>query len=250
MDVVKKFSGKRLAALAMLSAAVGLPTAASAAQIVLVGNNNNAQITSFLNANGHTVIPFAAGYAGADVVILLRSVGDVALQNWVLGGGKLLTEWSGADWALNTANLINADVSGGGFIGTNTTITFTSAGSMAGLGDGVGSSFSAAQASEFARNITNVGAGAEIWATRPGGNAVIVAGQAGSGFVIANGLDWADAPFNGSENQQVLLNSLKAFKIGAVPEPTTWAMMLLGFGFIGGAMRSAKRKQKVTVSYA
>ena len=43
------------------------------------------------------------------------------------------------------------------------------------------------------------------------------------------------------------------FKIGllagAVPEPATWALMLLGFGFIGGAMRSKKR-QKVTVSYA
>ncbi len=36
----------------------------------------------------------------------------------------------------------------------------------------------------------------------------------------------------------------------AVPEPTTWAMMLIGFGFIGGPMRSAKRRQKVTVSYA
>ena len=38
--------------------------------------------------------------------------------------------------------------------------------------------------------------------------------------------------------------------VGAVPEPATWAMMLLGFGFVGGALRSAKRKQKVTVSYA
>lgn len=37
---------------------------------------------------------------------------------------------------------------------------------------------------------------------------------------------------------------------GAVPEPTTWAMMLLGFGFVGGAMRSAKRRQKLIVSYA
>lgn len=36
---------------------------------------------------------------------------------------------------------------------------------------------------------------------------------------------------------------------GAVPEPATWALMLLGFGFVGGAMRSKKR-QKVTVSYA
>lgn len=40
------------------------------------------------------------------------------------------------------------------------------------------------------------------------------------------------------------------FSDTAVPEPATWAMMLLGFGFVGGAMRSAKRRQKLTVSYA
>jgi hypothetical protein len=38
--------------------------------------------------------------------------------------------------------------------------------------------------------------------------------------------------------------------IASVPEPSTWAMMLLGFGFVGSAMRSAERRQKVTVSYA
>ena len=38
--------------------------------------------------------------------------------------------------------------------------------------------------------------------------------------------------------------------VGAVPEPTTWAMMLIGFGFIGAALRSAKRNPKITVSYA
>lgn len=37
---------------------------------------------------------------------------------------------------------------------------------------------------------------------------------------------------------------------GAVPEPSTWAMMLLGFGFIGGGMRRAKRRQKAAVSFA
>ena len=36
----------------------------------------------------------------------------------------------------------------------------------------------------------------------------------------------------------------------AVPEPSTWAMMLLGFGFVGGAMRHAKRRQKLTISFA
>lgn len=34
---------------------------------------------------------------------------------------------------------------------------------------------------------------------------------------------------------------------GAVPEPAAWAMMLAGFGLVGGAMR---RRQKVSVSYA
>ena len=35
---------------------------------------------------------------------------------------------------------------------------------------------------------------------------------------------------------------------GAVPEPATWAMMILGFGVVGGAMRS--RRRKVSVAYA
>lgn len=37
---------------------------------------------------------------------------------------------------------------------------------------------------------------------------------------------------------------------GAVPEPSTWAMMLLGFGFIGAGMRRAKRRQNARLSFA
>ena len=33
----------------------------------------------------------------------------------------------------------------------------------------------------------------------------------------------------------------------AVPEPATWAMMIVGFGAIGGALR---RRQKLTIRYA
>lgn len=36
----------------------------------------------------------------------------------------------------------------------------------------------------------------------------------------------------------------------AVPEPATWAMMLLGFGLIGGAMRSARRRRSSIDAWA
>ncbi len=29
---------------------------------------------------------------------------------------------------------------------------------------------------------------------------------------------------------------------GGVPEPATWAMMILGFGMAGGALRTTRRK--------
>ncbi len=47
--------------------------------------------------------------------------------------------------------------------------------------------------------------------------------------------------------EAALRAKIKTEVTGGVPEPTTWAMMLLGFGLIGGAMR---RKQKVAVRYA
>lgn len=43
--------------------------------------------------------------------------------------------------------------------------------------------------------------------------------------------------------------SANGVPVGLVPEPATWAMMILGFGLIGGALRSRKA-QAVRVTYA
>ena len=65
-------------------------------------------------------------------------------------------------------------------------------------------------------------------------------------FSISGG---TSAGLSGSGNY-FAVDDLKINAVAAVPEPATWAMMLLGLGFIGGAMRSAKRRQNVTVSFA
>ncbi len=46
-------------------------------------------------------------------------------------------------------------------------------------------------------------------------------------------------------NAGVLLDGIS---VSAVPEPATWAMMIAGFGLVGGTMRRSRRK--TTVAYA
>ena len=43
------------------------------------------------------------------------------------------------------------------------------------------------------------------------------------------------------------VNVIGKFETGSVPEPASWAMMLGGFGAIGGAMRA---RRKAAVSFA
>ena len=52
----------------------------------------------------------------------------------------------------------------------------------------------------------------------------------------------------GSANEGVFLDGVSV--VAAVPEPSTWALFLLGFFAVGGAMRSKTRKSTISVSYA
>jgi hypothetical protein len=59
----------------------------------------------------------------------------------------------------------------------------------------------------------------------------------------------ADCAFSGYTNRFSVVQTDPA-PVAPVPEPSIWAMMMLGFGFVGGAMRVAKRRQKIATSYA
>ena len=44
--------------------------------------------------------------------------------------------------------------------------------------------------------------------------------------------------------------TVTALNTTAVPEPATWALLIFGFGAVGGALRSAKKRQGGSIAYA
>lgn len=81
-----------------------------------------------------------------------------------------------------------------------------------------------------------------------GNNFFGIYGDAGEIFTSAGFL--ANPSTTGiSEMKQLRLGGVGELA-AAVPEPATWALMLLGFGFVGGAMRSRRKDGNVRVSFA
>lgn len=215
---------------------------AEAATIGLLGTNSNAALTSFLQTNGYSVVDLnvpTPSFTGLDSVILLRNVPTGAtstnLRNFVLNGGQLITEQSGADWALgNTSgNLLNADVITRGTAGFNTSVTFTAAGISSGLAAGINNPYADGTRTETFLTIGNIGAGVSILATRPGATPTIpaiIGGASGSGSTLVIAYDWADDFANANaDTQQLILNALPP---STIPEPAT-ILGILAFGLAG-----------------
>lgn len=225
--------------------AVGLCQPVVAAELLVWGSQGSqASIVSFLESSGHTVTnlgnvaPTTAELANIDVAIDLRAEGNSDVAAWVSGGGCLITEWSGAAWALDTANLLEADVSSAGFIETNTPVTITAAGIAAGLDSGVANPYVASQASEFFHTFSNIGPNVQIMATRPTDVPAILGGTSGAGLVLANGIDWGDGfDSTSADNKQLLLNSVEQFCSGArAPATPVPSMSSTGLALLAGAL--------------
>jgi len=111
-------------------------------------------LSSYITNSGNTVVNInasstAADLAGLDQVWLIRSTGDADLTDYVSNGGTLVTEWSGGDWAVDTASLLDATATSLGYVGTDTPITFTHEGTEIGLGSNTGNTYSNGNATEF-----------------------------------------------------------------------------------------------------
>lgn len=85
--------------------------------------------------------------------------------------------------------------------------------------------------------------GSDVW-TAADGNPLVTAGGANQFILTAEAgtaFDRVLIASTGASIEQIKQNSVNPATPGAVPEPATWAMMLLGFGGIGMTMR--RRRQ-------
>lgn len=206
------------------TAAISLASPASAA--VTVGPTNGTPLAAPIHASTTNAIDnaltvygsTASGGASQDVMF----TGDTKLAITNGGGFASITD-SAADGTLNLYNVvINPDLD---FTDLKFSIQLTADGLvniyylLTGLAD-IPSNYAAAGGSPLSQSAnTNV-------------NYLLTGGTFAKISIMST------VPIF-----EVKQNSINFASVGAVPEPATWAMMLLGFGGIGMAMRRSRRKQ-------
>lgn len=211
-------------------------TISGSVQAGIIGVNGGSFATwqTYINNTGNTALDINNSTSLStlntlDQVWNIRTTGSTAISDYVLGGGTLVTEWNGSEWALDTQNLIAATDNQIGYVATGTSITFTAAGTSLGMGANTGNPYSNFGSTEFFRSFTSIGAGVDVIATAAGYN-VGVAGAAGSGNVVALGWDWGDSANSGIT--QNLVRDIVGITF-SVPAPAGLAILGIGLVLLG-----------------
>jgi len=92
--------------------------------------------------------------------------------------------------------------------------------------------------------------------THTGGTNANLAWQTYANTFVASGATTTLTFINltGGANEGIFLDAVSVTDVAAnptsaVPEPATWAMLLIGFAAAGAALRSPRRRQRLSVSY-
>jgi hypothetical protein len=83
-----------------------------------------------------------------------------------------------------------------------------------------------------------------------GANKFLISGDAGELFKSITFTGYIGDPANNTPGYIHSIKQVGVDNVGGVPEPSTWAMMLLGFGAVGFGMRRRRPKERLRVDYA
>jgi hypothetical protein len=200
-------------------AGAGLTAPAGAATTIVVSAQSN------IFAAGLSSIPLAPGGEGSlppSLAVLGGDTLSIAVTGAADPSGGYGTH--GPDGFALTSNITNATGSSVG--------NFTSSSSLALLGVFLGS-----------------GSGVDtVFTIGSGGSFVVPTGATALylGFADSYGFNGPSSYYGDNSGGFSAEISAASENVGAVPEPATWAMMIIGFGAVGAAMR----RRRLTVTYA
>jgi hypothetical protein len=232
-------------------------------------------INNFYNAYGHSsqILGTMAGANLAGIELLwavqpadVYSLAEIStMSNYLANGGRIAFMGEHGSYAPTENNNINAALTSLGANISIVNVVVDGGFRTASVGDGqilahpLTTGVNSYQYAAFAP-LTISGSAQALMIGEDDPGTIMMAYQnigPGSVFLITDQNVWDNSGslWPSHDNEVMFDNLVSAVTgappvTGAIPEPSTWAMLLLGFGFVGGAMRSAKRRQKIAVSYA
>ena len=246
---------KFLAVLGTATAALALASSAQAANVAIVqGSFYTSDLKNALVGAGQTVTEItsytAASLAGFNAVIQYGNtfVDQAALTSFANAGGIVVsTPWSGLNFA--TVPALQVRTNGGSPIYTESSIGMT----VLAAGDPLlsGVAFPAAGSVNVGRiSGTTFVAGTTQVANWADGAALAGYKSVGAGKSVDINLqvitsDTAYQVINTPWATKLFVNAVN-LNVGAVPESSTWMMMIFGFGLVGSTLRLRERKSTVS----
>lgn len=223
----------RVGGLAIAGAALGMtPQAASAATTTLDFSGNICGPTGDAACSNFSQIGQSYGN-GTGVDVSYRSyvtatgvTSEAFLKYWGSGYGDL----TGSVWGGSNASGFTSEITFTALAGYELTI----------LGFDAGCYQNRASCRQFPFSITEIGGGLAASGT----NAPPANGRDSQAFSLSYSqtgyvLSWGPDGYDGGLDN--IRFDVRATAVGVVPEPGTWALLILGFGIIGGAMRTSRR---------